>query len=220
MGGCDRRSRRLTKQHGPRRGNLRRGLLPSGVRPCPIKSLPRRLPRRLLLPRPLRWRSRKRSNRPMIESLWTCLLVMACHHRQTRPLAILLACKAVVNYAAAFAGFWTLPALFDVLFGTVGVVLVLRLPHPRIGAVMVACFVVAPLAHAWHWGLWSQGVYVGVQYYWVMLGLFSAQVFALAWPEAQDFVRTCRNNLRLARRRSVAGLGSHGRGEGSASRRG
>ncbi len=153
----------------------------------------------------------------MIESLWTCLLAMAFLNRQTRPLATLLACKAVANYAAALAGFWTAPALLDLAFGTVGVVLALRLP-PRIGAVLIVGFVVAPLVHAWHWSLWSQGVYVGVQYWLVMLGLFSAQVFALAWPEAQDFVRTCRNNLRLARRRAVDGLGSHGRGKGAAAR--
>lgn len=156
----------------------------------------------------------------MIECFWTCLLVLASCNRATRGLGLLLGCKAVANYTAAFAGFWTLPALFDLAFGTVGVLLALRLPYPRIAAVLIVCFVVAPLVHAWHWALWSQGVYVGVQYYWVMLGLFSAQVLALAWPEGREIVRTCRNNRRVARRRSVAGLGSHSRWKRPTLRRG
>lgn len=156
----------------------------------------------------------------MIESLWTCLLVLASVKRETRPLAYLLACKAVANYAAAWAGLWTLPALIDIAFGTVGVLLALRLPFPRISAVLIVCFVVTPLVHAAHWGLWSMGVYVGVQYWLVMLGLFSAKALALAVPEGREIVRTCRNNLRISRRRAVARVGSHGRGKGSPARRG
>lgn len=156
----------------------------------------------------------------MIECLWSCLLVLASLNRTTRPLAFLLGAKAALCYALALSGFWTAPALIDVGAGTVGVVLALRLPQQRIGAILAASFVVAPLIHAWHWGLWANGVYVGVQYYWVMLGLFSAQVLALALPEAQDIVRTFRHNRRLARRRALVGVGAAGRRGGASRGRG
>lgn len=43
----------------------------------------------------------------MIEAGWACLLCLAMLDRSTRPLALLLAVKASLCYAAALAGFWT-----------------------------------------------------------------------------------------------------------------
>lgn len=148
----------------------------------------------------------------MIECLWLCLLILSALNRQTRPLAFVLGVKALLSYGFASTGLWLMPPVIDIAAGAVGVVLALRLPFPRLGAFLAASFVIAPLIHAWHWGLWSSGVWVGVQYWLVMLGLFTAQALALTLPEVQDFVRAVARHRRLTRRRGVAGLDSSGRG--------
>lgn len=155
----------------------------------------------------------------MIESLWSCLLILSALNRQTRPLALVLAAKAVLNYSTAGAGLWLMPPVIDLAAGAVGIMLALRLSIPWLRSLLVVSFVLTPLIHAWHWGLWSSGVYVGVQYWLILLGLFTAQTLALSLPEVQDCVRAYRRHRRLTRRRGLAGVDSSGRG-GGASRRG
>lgn len=155
----------------------------------------------------------------MIESLWSCMLILSALNRRARPLAFVLGGKALLNYAAAYGGLWLMPPLIDLAAGGVGVVLAMRFPRPFVGGFLAATFVIAPIVHAWHWGLWANGIWVGVQYWQVMLGLFTAQALALALPEAQDRVRAIRHNRRFARRRALAGVDGTGRGSWAASRR-
>lgn len=140
----------------------------------------------------------------MIEAGWACLLCLAMLDRSTRPLALLLGVKWALNYYAVSLGCWTVPPYIDIAAGTVGVVWAQDISR-RQGAIIAACFVVAPLVHAWHWMLWAEGVYVGVQYWAVMLGLFSAQTCALAWPGGRNLVLAAGRLYRFSRRRPLAG---------------
>lgn len=140
----------------------------------------------------------------MIEAGWACLLVLAMLEPRARPPALLLAAKWALNYAAALSGLWTLPAYIDLAAGTVGVIWATGLPHAQ-RAVIVSGFVLAPLVHAAHWTLWAEGVYVGVQYWLVMLGLFSAQVLALAWPRGRTIVGSIIRRARLYHWRRLVG---------------
>jgi len=140
----------------------------------------------------------------VIEAGWACLLILASLDKRTRPLALLLAVKWGLCYGAALSGWWTVPAYIDLIAAAFAAVMVKRLPHP-VEAVLLSCFVAAPLVHAWHWSLWAHGVYVGMQYWAVMLGLFSAQTLALAWPGGRNLVLALVHSYRLGRRRAVAG---------------
>lgn len=118
-----------------------------------------------------------------MEWLWAVLLTVAASHGPTRALALLLALKWAANYAAFQLVSETAPALIDAALGTVGVVWASRL-HTWWADVLVAGFVLTPLAHAWYWFQQPGGSPSALAYYWVTIGLFAMQVAALAWPAA------------------------------------
>lgn len=117
----------------------------------------------------------------MIEWLWAGLLVLAASHRDARVLALLLAFKWAANYAAFHLIGEGAPALVDVAVGTVGVVWASR--HRAWWSDIVAAgFVLTPLVHVWYWFPQAPGVVSALAYYWLVVGLFTTQVAALAWP--------------------------------------
>lgn len=133
-----------------------------------------------------------------MEWLWAGLLLVAATHPATRALALLLALKWACNYTAFRLIGETAPALIDVAIGTVGVVWASR-RHTRWADVVIAGFVLSPLVHAWYWFQAAPGALSPVAYYWIVVGLFSMQVAALAWPAAHRHTRG------LVRRLSSAG---------------
>jgi hypothetical protein len=151
----------------------------------------------------------------VIEWLWGLLLLAALLEREARLLAVLLAAKWALNYAAAGQGVWFLPPLIDLAAGSLGVWLAMRLDDWR-GPVLASVFVVVPIIHAWHWILWAEGVWVGVQYFWFMLGLFTAQVVILGGPGVRDRVHRVVDRMAFSHRRGVAGVPSPPRVAGPA----
>lgn len=128
-----------------------------------------------------------------MEWLWAALLLLAATHPATRALALLLALKWACNYTAFRLIGETAPALIDVAIGTVGVIWASRL-QTRWADVVIAGFVLTPLVHAWYWLQPAPGTLSPVAYYWIVVGVFAAQVAALAWPAG-------RRNARLVLRR-------------------
>lgn len=141
----------------------------------------------------------------MIEWLWAALLILAASHRLTRALALLLACKWAVNYAAFSLVSQTSPVLIDVAAGAVVVVWASHV-RARWADWVLAAAVVTPLVHAWYWLQHLSGTASPLAYYWLILGLFTAQVSALAWPAARDHARSLVHRLHVRDRGGVAGL--------------
>jgi len=135
-----------------------------------------------------------------MEWLWAGLLLLAATHPATRALALLLALKWACNYTAFRLIGETAPALIDVGIGTVGVIWASRL-QTRWADVVIAGFVLTPLVHAWYWLQPAPGTLSPVAYYWIVVGVFAAQVAALAWPAARRHARP------LLRRLDSAGPG-------------
>ena len=134
----------------------------------------------------------------MIEGLWVGLLVLAASHRTTRALSLLLALKWAANYAAFSLIAQTAPALIDVALGTVGVIWA---SQRRAGwsDVVIAGFVLTPLVHAWYWFQHAAGAVSAPVYYWLIVGLFTGQVAAVAWPAAHKHARTLLRRLKWIR---------------------
>lgn len=124
----------------------------------------------------------------MIEWLWAGLLVLAASHRGSRALALLLALKWAANYAAFRLVGEGAPALVDVALGTVGLVWASR-QRAWWSDVVIAGFILAPLVHAWYWLPQAPGPVSALAYYWLIAGLFTVQLAALAWPAARDHGR-------------------------------
>ncbi len=124
----------------------------------------------------------------MIEWLWAGLLVLAASHRGSRALALLLALKWAANYAAFRLVGEGAPALVDVALGTVGVVWASR-RRAWWSDVVIAGFVLTPLVHAWYWLPQASGAVSAITYYWLVAGLFTVQIAALAWPAAREHGR-------------------------------
>jgi hypothetical protein len=141
----------------------------------------------------------------MIEWLWAGLLVLAVSHRSGRALALLLAFKWAANYAAFNLVGEGAPALVDVALGTVGVVWASR-RRTWWSDVVIAGFVLTPLVHAWYWLPQASGAVSARAYYWLVVGLFTLQVAALAWPAARERRRTVVRWLK-ARRAQPSGSG-------------
>ncbi len=131
-----------------------------------------------------------------MEWLWAGLLALAASHRATRPLALLLALKWASNYTAFRLIGETAPALIDVALGTVGVIWASRL-HARWADVVTAGFVLTPLVHAWYWLQPVPGALSPLAYYWIVVGLFSIQTAAVAWPAAGQHARTLLRRWRM-----------------------
>lgn len=125
----------------------------------------------------------------MIEGLWAALLILAGSHRATRIVALLLALKWAANYAAFRLIGEAAPVVIDLALGAVGVVWATRL-HARWADLVIAGFVLTPLVHAWYWFQPAAGSASPLVYYWLIVGLFSVQVAALAWPAAVQSVRS------------------------------
>jgi hypothetical protein len=140
-----------------------------------------------------------------VEWLWTGLLCLAAVDRRTRPLAVLLAAKAAANYAAAFSGAWAAVPVIDVAAGSLGVWLAMQMRDER-GPILAALFVVVPVVHGWHWLLWDAGIWVGVQYHALMLGLFTAQAVILGGPGGGALVIGGVHWLAIRVRRPLAGV--------------
>lgn len=141
---------------------------------------------------------RVRSSPGMTEWLWAGLLILSASHRATRALALLLALKWAVNYAAFHLIAETAPALIDVALGTIGVIWASR-RRAVWSDVVVAGFILTLVVHAWYWLQYAAGGVSPVAYYWLIAGLFTMQVAALAWPGAQQPVRGLRRRLGLTR---------------------
>lgn len=127
----------------------------------------------------------------MIEWLWAGLLTLAASHRATRALSLLLALKWAANYAAFRLIAETAPPLIDIALGTVGVIWASR---QRAGwsDVVAAGFILTLLAHAWYWLQYGAGGASALVYYWLIVGLFTAQAAAVAWPGALAYARALR----------------------------
>lgn len=121
----------------------------------------------------------------MIEGLWAGLLLLAASHRRTRLVALLLAVKWATNYAAFRLIGEAAPVVIDIALGAVGVVWATRV-HSRWADVVIAGFVLTPLVHAWYWFQYLTGTASPLLYYWLIIGLFTLQVGALAWPGADE----------------------------------
>lgn len=121
----------------------------------------------------------------MIEGLWAALLVLAASYRGGRALALLLAFKWAANYAAFRLVGQGAPALVDVAVGTVGLVWASR-RRTWWSDVVIAGFILTPLVHAWYWFPQASGAVPARAYYWLIVGLFTMQVAALAWPAARE----------------------------------
>lgn len=125
----------------------------------------------------------------MLEVAWAGLLLLAASHRRTRPLAFVLLLKWGLNYAAAARGAWMAPIIIDFVLGSAVVMFAWRLRYTISAAVLMTAATTTMIVHAWHWGLWAQGIYVGREYYLFVIGLFTAQALALAWPKGTECVR-------------------------------
>lgn len=124
-----------------------------------------------------------------MELAWALLLAIALARPETRPVSFLLAAKWGASYFAAYSGWWLAVPSVDLVAAVVFVRASVNLPiHSR--KAIAAAFVLALLVHGWHWVLWANNDHVGVQYYWLMLGLFSAKVIALSEPGTSDLVRS------------------------------
>lgn len=124
----------------------------------------------------------------MIEWLWAGLLLLAASHRATRLVALLLALKWAANYAAFRLVGEAAPVVIDLALGALGVVWATRV-HARWADVVIGGFVLTPLVHAWYWFQPAAGPASPLVYYWLIVGLFTLQVGALAWPAAVEVIR-------------------------------
>ena len=131
----------------------------------------------------------------MMEWLWAALLALAATHPSSRALALLLALKWAANYTAFVLVAETAPALIDVALGTVGVIWASR-RHTLWSDAVIAGFVLTPLAHAWYWLQYDGGAVSEVAYYRILVGLFTLQAVAVAWPALPGRARTLRRLTR------------------------
>lgn len=131
----------------------------------------------------------------MLEILWACLLILSVFNREARPLALLMAANWLANYWYFENVSQWAPAIIDTLFAVPAVVLASRIRDWR-SPILSASFVLTPVVHGWFWMLYDAGVYVGVQYYWFVVGLFSARVIALSGPGALNAVTRLRSVVR------------------------
>jgi len=125
----------------------------------------------------------------MIEWLWAGLLLLAASHRGTRLVALLLALKWAANYAAFRLIGEAAPAVIDLALGAFGVVWATRV-HARWADVVIAGFVLTPLIHAWYWLQHAAGTASPLVYYWLIVGVFTLQVGAVAWPATAQAARS------------------------------
>lgn len=139
----------------------------------------------------------------MIEPIWAGLLALAVCWRQTRLLAGLLAIKWATNYAAFTYAEWA-PVYVDLILGSIGTAAAARI-HRRWADFVIAGFVLTPLVHAWYWA--GLGMAHPVTYYWLVIGLFTAQVLAVAWPGGRIHVASLVRRVDRAVRRRLAGRG-------------
>ena len=134
----------------------------------------------------------------MIEWLWVGLLALGACHRDGRALALLLALKWACNYTAFHLIGETAPALVDIALGTVGVIWASR-AHRWWADAVIAGFVLTPLAHGWYWFQYGAGSASPEVYYWLLVGLFTMQAAALAWPAVAQGGRAAARRLKRAR---------------------
>jgi hypothetical protein len=140
----------------------------------------------------------------MIEWLWVGLLALGVSHRASRALALLLALKWASNYTAFQLIGETAPALIDVGLGTVGVIWASR-AHSWWADVVIAGFVLTPFVHGWYWFQYGPGPASAQTYYWLLLGLFTLQAAAVAWPAAAQVGRIATRRLKRLRTRRQTG---------------
>jgi len=124
----------------------------------------------------------------MIEWLWAALLVLAATHPGVRPLALLLALKWAANYAAFRLVGEAAPALVDLVLGAVGVIWAAR-HRAWWSDVVAAGFALTLFVHVWYWLPQAPGALSALVYYGLIVGLFTLQVGALAWPAARKHGR-------------------------------
>lgn len=140
----------------------------------------------------------------MMEWLWVGLLALGASHRPSRALALLLALKWASNYTAFQLIGETAPALIDIALGTVGVIWASR-THSWSMDVVIAGFVLTPLVHGWYWSQYGAGSASPQVYYWLLVGLFTLQIAALAWPAAARDGRTLMRRLKRLRPKRQTG---------------
>ena len=134
----------------------------------------------------------------MIEWLWAGLLALGASHRGARALALLLALKWAANYAAFRLIGQAAPALIDVGLGTVGVIWASS-RRAWWSDVVAVGFIATWLVHAWYWLPQAPGAGSALVYYGLVVGLFTIQVAALAWPAAREQGRALRRRLEALR---------------------
>lgn len=140
-----------------------------------------------------------------MEVLWACLLVVAGLHRSTRPLAFLLAAKWGLNYAAFEVMQWA-PVFIDMVIGFVLIALTVR--HAGVWARVVSgAAVLTMVAHGGYWVFWDNAGDTGaLSYYFMAIGLFTAQALAVAWPGTSAGVERVIRWVGRPRGRGVAGF--------------
>lgn len=132
-----------------------------------------------------------------MELAWVALLFVALARQETRFMALLLAVKWALNYTTFLYVAQAAPAIVDVVFGAAGVMLAARLRRTWSDVALFG-FIFTPVVHLWFWG---GGAYItGVEYYWLVVSLFSVQVIGVASPSLIDgahrFVAFLRSSLR------------------------
>lgn len=128
----------------------------------------------------------------MLEIPWACLLILSVFNREARPLALLMATNWALNYwYFENVSQWS-PAIIDTLFAVPAVVLAHGIKQQWRWQVIVGSLVLTPVVHGWFWILYDARIDMGVQYYWFVVGLFSARVIALSGPGVLNAVtRLC-----------------------------
>lgn len=120
-----------------------------------------------------------------MEALWACLLVAAFLRREMRPLGLLLAFKWSLNYAAFGVAEWA-PVFVDMALGTVGIVWATA-KRAVWADVISGAFVLTAIVHASYWVVWpSSDASDAWSYYFMVIGLFTAQALAAAWPGIRE----------------------------------
>lgn len=120
-----------------------------------------------------------------MELIWGLLLAASSLSSRARPLALLLSVKWAASYFSAGLGVWLGPAVIDILLAASVMLMAVRLGG-KAGAIIAFDHVFVLIAHGWHWTLWDQGHYAGVQYFNALLWLHTATYFALCWSVRRE----------------------------------
>lgn len=120
-----------------------------------------------------------------MEWLWACLLLVASLHRETRPLAFLMAAKWAANYSLAYADLWLFIPFVDIVAG-----LLAALYLQGRCLLFSFAFLMTALVHFIFWVAVASSIYIGVFYYHALLWLFTAQLLLICNNGCLSALRT------------------------------